>query len=127
MLVLWLAAWEIGGQNIAHDIVDMDNDSRLSARTTLTVKGVRESVFFLVAACGMAFFGGVTIYVLSGLSSGWIYPAAAVLAGWFLIMDPSRKLYLNQEPANALRLFNRASYVPLVFLIITAISCVTSN
>ncbi|MEJ2717507.1 MAG: UbiA family prenyltransferase, partial [Deltaproteobacteria bacterium] len=42
VLFLWLAAWEVGGQNIANDIVDKEDDERVSARTTATVKGLQE-------------------------------------------------------------------------------------
>ncbi|MGA9752282.1 MAG: UbiA family prenyltransferase, partial [Acidobacteriota bacterium] len=50
VLFLWLAAWEVGAQNIANDIVDMEDDARVSARTTVTIKGVPESVFVMLGA-----------------------------------------------------------------------------
>lgn len=125
LLVLWLAAWEIGGQNIANDIVDMDNDSKVSARTTLTVKGLKESVFYLVAASGMTFLGSVAIYFFAGKAVGLLYPVGAPILCWLLIIKPARDLYMDAKPLTASRLFNRASYLPLTFLALTAISCVT--
>lgn len=123
VLALWLAAWEIGGQNIANDIVDMENDAKVSARTTLTVKGLQESVFYLIAACGMTVFGSIAIYFLSGSGVGWLYLPGAIILGWYLILGPAKALYLNPGPPMAARLFNRASYLPLAFLIVTALSC----
>ena len=47
-MFLWLACWEVGGQNIANDIMDMEDDSRVGARTMLTVLGLanRSSSFW---------------------------------------------------------------------------------
>lgn len=122
VLFLWLAAWEVGGQNIPNDIVDMDSDKRVSARTTLTVKGVRESTFRVVAAASMAALGGIAIYWPAGTGLGWIYPAGAAALGWKLLLEPARELYYNPCPATAAALFNRASYMPVAFLVLTVVS-----
>ncbi len=127
ILILWLASWEIGGQNIANDIVDMDNDSRVNARTTLTVKGLKDAIFYLVLASGMAFLGGLAIYAVSGQGVGWLYPLGAGFLGWYLIIGPARDLYMEPEPVTASRLFNRASYLPLAFLVLTTISLFVSR
>jgi 4-hydroxybenzoate polyprenyltransferase len=122
LLLLWLAAWEIGGQNIANDIMDMDDDAKVAARTTSTVKGVPESVFRIVSAVSMAAFAGVAIYVSAGKGVGTIYPFGAAVLGWFLLIQPARNLYYDPGPSTAAMLFNRASYMPLGFLILTAAS-----
>ena len=123
VLALWLAAWEVGGQNIANDIVDMDNDSKVCARTTLTVKGLHESIFYLVVANGMAFFGSLAIFALAGNGVGWLYPLLAGVVSWFLILEPTKSLYFNPGNQAAARLFNRASYIPVALLSITVLSC----
>jgi 4-hydroxybenzoate polyprenyltransferase len=122
VLFLWLAAWEMGGQNIANDIVDRDDDLRVSAKTTSTVKGVQESVFRLLTAVSMAAFGGFVIYWWAGTGVGRFYPLGALLLGWYLLLGPARALYYNQEPSAAASLFNRASYVPVSFLALIMIS-----
>jgi 4-hydroxybenzoate polyprenyltransferase len=124
VLFLWLAAWEVGGQNIANDIVDMDSDTRVAAKTTPTVKGIPESVFRMLCAASMAVFGGVVIYWLAGSGLGRWYPLAAALAGWWLLMEPARQVYYDPIPRNAARLFNRASYLPLTFLLLAVMSIV---
>ncbi len=126
ILILWLASWEVGGQNIANDIVDMDNDSKVQARTTLTVKGLKDAVFYLVVASGMTFLAGLAIYAVSGKGVGWLYPVGAACLGWYLIIRPAKVLYMEPVPVTAARLFNRASYLPVAFLILTAVSFVVS-
>jgi 4-hydroxybenzoate polyprenyltransferase len=122
IIFLWLAAWEVGAQNIPNDIVDMEADERVAARTTLTVKGVRESVFRMVAAVSMAAFGGVAVYWVAGSGIAWIYPLGAAALGWELLLKPARELYYNPGPAEAASLFNRASYMPLGFLVLAVLS-----
>lgn len=122
LLFLWLAAWEVGGQNIANDIVDMEADERVSARTTLTVKGVSESIFRMLSAVSMAVMAGVAIYWLGGASLGLIYPLGAAILGWKLLLAPARDVYYHPGPETAAALFNRASYMPLSFLILVVLS-----
>jgi len=122
VLFLWLAAWEIGGQNIPNDIVDMEADERVAARTTLTVKGVQESIFRSVAAVSMAAFGGVAIYWMAGPGIRWIYPLGAAALGWKLLVEPARNLYYDPGSAKAAVLFNRASYMPVGFLALAVLS-----
>lgn len=124
LLILWLASWEIGGQNIVNDIVDMDNDSKVQARTTLTVKGLKDAVFYLVLASGMTFLGGIAIYSATGRGVGWLYPLGAALLGWYLIVRPARDLYMEPTPVTAARMFNTASYLPVAFLLLTCVSIV---
>jgi len=119
VLFLWLAAWEVGGQNVANDIVDMEEDRLVSARTTATVKGVPESVFILVAAVSMAAFGGTVIFWPAGPGVGWLYPIGAVVLGWILLLEPARAVYHDPGPPTAAALFNKASYMPLGFLLLT--------
>jgi len=122
MLFLWLSAWEVGGQNVANDIVDMKDDTLVAARTTATVKGLRESVFILVSAAAMAAFGGVAIHWFAGAGIGWLYVPGAAVLGWMLLIDPAREVYRDPGPRTAAALFNRASYVPVAFLILVVVS-----
>jgi 4-hydroxybenzoate polyprenyltransferase len=122
VLLLWLAAWEVGAQNIANDIVDMEDDRRVNARTTATVKGLQESVFLLIAAVSMAATLGVVIHFLSGPGVGGLYPIGAVLLGGVLLIGPARAVYYRPGPETAASLFNKGSYVPASFLALTALS-----
>ncbi len=122
VLFLWLAAWEVGGQNIANDIMDMNDDAKVAARTTSTVKGIPESIFRIVSAVSIAVFAGLSIYSLAGTGVGMLYPLGAALLGWWLLIRSARNLYYDPSPGAAALLFNRASYMPLGFLLLTAAS-----
>ncbi len=122
LLFLWLAAWEIGGQNIANDLIDLEADDRVGARTTVTVKGVPESVFRVVVAVSIAAFTGLAIYWFAGTGLGPVYPIGAVVLGWLLLLQPARTLYYAPGPVASARLFNRASYMPVSFLVLIVLS-----
>ncbi len=122
LLFIWLAAWEIGGQNIANDIVDMEDDAKVQARTTLTVKGMRESVFIMIVAVSMAVIAGVFAYRLSAGTLGALYPIGAALLGWFLLLQPARAVYNNPGPETAARLFNWAGFMPPAFLVLITLA-----
>lgn len=126
MLVIWLGAWEVGGQNIVNDIVDMEEDSRVGAKTTLTVKGLQESVFRVIAAVSIAAISGVVIYSVAGQGVGWLYPVGAAALGWVLLLEPARRLYYEPGRATAASLFNKASYMPASFLVLTVVSMYAS-
>lgn len=122
LLFLWLAAWEIGGQNIVNDIVDVEDDVRVSARTTLTVLGMQEAVFVLLAGVSMAVLSGIAIYWLAGKGIGPFYLIGAACLSWKLLLQPAREVYYDPNPATAAALFNKASYMPLGFLVVALIS-----
>jgi len=122
ILCFWLAAWEVGAQNIANDIVDMEDDARVSARTTLTVKGMPESVFVMLAAISMAASAGIALYWMAGNGVGWLYPIGAVLLAWKLLLEPARRVYYHPGPVAAASLFDKASYMPVGFLLLVVIS-----
>ena len=122
MIFLWLAAWEVGGQNIANDIVDKEDDTRVGAKTTATVLGTQESVFRLLVAIGMAAFGSVAIYWVAGNGLSVFYPIGAAVLAWLLLLGPARRLYYAPATDTAAALFNRASYLPVSFLGLTVVS-----
>jgi 4-hydroxybenzoate polyprenyltransferase len=122
VICLWLAAWEVGAQNIANDIVDMEDDARVSARTTLTVKGMPESVFVMLIAIAMAVSAGIALYWMAGNGVGWLYPIGAAVLAWKLLLQPARHVYYHPGPASAASLFDKASYMPVSFLVLVVIS-----
>ena len=121
-MFLWLACWEIGGQNIANDIIDMEDDIKVSARTTLTVLGLKESIFLMLVAVSMAAFAGVAIYFVAGSGVSLVYPFGAAILGYLMLLRPARYVYESPGVETATSLFNRASYMPLSFLILTVVS-----
>lgn len=121
-MFLWLACWEVGGQNIANDIIDMEDDIKVGARTTLSVLGLKESVFIMVVAVSMAAFAGVAIYFVAGSGISPLYPFGAAILGYLMLLRPAKCVYESAGVETATSLFNRASYMPLSFLILTVAS-----
>jgi 4-hydroxybenzoate polyprenyltransferase len=119
-IFLWLAAWEIGGQNVANDIVDFEDDVKVLARTTATTLGLKKAVFVLVSAASMAAIMGLAIYWHAGAGVGIIYPIGAIILGWKLLIEPAREVYYNPGRTSAAALFNKAGYLPVSFLALTA-------
>lgn len=122
ILVLWLAAWEVGGQNVANDILDMEEDRKVGARTVATVLGIQDSAFLATAASSMAALAGIAVFWFSGPGVGWIYPVGVALLSWKLLLEPARGLFRHPGPASAAALFNRSSYLPLGCLVIAVCS-----
>jgi 4-hydroxybenzoate polyprenyltransferase len=118
IILLWLAAWEVGGQNIANDIIDMEDDEKVFAKTTLTVKGMRQSIFMIVAGSSAAMACSIAAYWISHNEIGFLYTIGAILLNWELLLKPARKLFGDPTRENAATLFNKASYMPLCFLIL---------
>ena len=93
LLVLLLAAWEVGGQNIPNDMIDGEEDARVHARTTLTVKGIPEAVYRLVAAASMAAVCGLAIYWVAERESAGYIPSEQRLWDGRLLLEPARNVY----------------------------------
>jgi 4-hydroxybenzoate polyprenyltransferase len=127
LIFLWLAAWEVGGQNIANDFVDMNDDAKVSAKTTITVVGIHESVFIMIVAVSLAVCAAVAAYWLARGDLGVIYVPGAALLGWILLLEPVRGVYRDPGPKTAAALFNKASYMPAAFLILSIISIAFSR
>lgn len=108
--------WEIGGQNIPADWFDLELDKRQGAKTMCVVLGTERA-----ARVSLWTLGATTILagLLLTLSPARL-PLALVLAAtavnaWIM---PLPALTLMREPTrqSASRLFNRASYFPVVML-----------
>lgn len=123
LMVAWLIAWEIGGQNIPADWNDVEEDRRVGARTIPLVFGE--------AVAGRV----VVIALLATLALGWFLPqvAAAELGlglrfqlgmlaiGVILLLVPGIQLLRSHEGRRAARLFDRASLYPLALLALVTV------
>ncbi len=78
----------------------------------------------LVVAMSIAAVGGFVVYWFAGERVGRLYPIGAVILGWKLLLEPARAAYQKPVPETAAALFNKASHVPLAFLILTAVSMI---
>jgi 4-hydroxybenzoate polyprenyltransferase len=116
LLFFMLFFWEIGGQNINNDWVDIEEDRILRA-TTFPLR------FGLARTSKVILYSLLTTLVLSALlfsllstKSRFVGLAASLISGSYLLLLPAYRLYMTQDRLYAGVLFNRASYYPLALL-----------
>ncbi len=121
---LWLFFWEIGGQNVPNDLIDLDEDTRLEAATLPVRFGVDGSVTIIVCSLVTAVVMSAMLFLLTPANLSPIYFAGALPAGIILLMIPAFHLYRQRTPESASTLFNRSSYYPLTMFAIIFLSAV---
>jgi 4-hydroxybenzoate polyprenyltransferase len=102
----FLALWEIGGRNIAHDLSDLESDASLGIRTVAAVYGPAAAAH-VTAVAAAATLGAVALLPM---------PLPAVLLalafGAWALVAPAVALVRRPTPAQALAYFNRGSLFP---------------
>ncbi|MBW1982165.1 MAG: UbiA family prenyltransferase [Deltaproteobacteria bacterium] len=121
---LWVALWEIGGQNIPNDLVDMQEDSRLGGKTIPVVYGTSSAVMIILTALLASVILGLGIILFSPLPQKWLYGAGALLSGVFLLLLPFHKFVNSRDLKQAVNLFNKASLYPVGILCTTVLCLV---
>lgn len=121
LMVAWLVAWEIGGQNIPADWNDVEEDRRVGAKTIPLVFGPRIAGAVVVIALAATVILSLFLPVMSPLALGWKYRIATLVIGVLLLVLPGYRLFVSRDGRCAARLFDRASWYPLAQLaVITA-------
>lgn len=119
IIFLWVLFWEIGGQNIAADWNDIEEDKRVHAVTIPLVFGpnIAGSIALVMLSLNVA-----TSYFLmfvSNISLPFYYGIATVVIGIILLILPGIDLWRHQgDGRKAARLFDRASYYPFANLVL---------
>jgi 4-hydroxybenzoate polyprenyltransferase len=113
--------WEIGGQNIPNDWIDLEEDRRMGARTVIFQFGPRRAGEFILGSLIIAVVASMALFALAGLPSGSIAFSAVLAAGVFLLLIPAAKVYRTHARESLMALFNRASWYPLVLLIVVLV------
>ena len=116
MLFFWIFFWEIGGQNIANDWTDIEEDRRFQAQTIPLRLGLRRAAILSVACLAAALFFNLFVLWASPLPMQGVFLILAVLINLFLLLKPALNLADSLARGDAMRLFNRASYYPLAML-----------
>ena len=122
VLFLWIFFWEIGGQNIPNDWIDLREDLRLRAQTIPVRFGLAGSIRLIAASLLLAVAMSMVLFWATPNRPGYQYLAGSLLAGILLLLRPAYRLYKGESPQNAVALFNRASYYPVVMLFVVLIS-----
>jgi 4-hydroxybenzoate polyprenyltransferase len=122
VLFAWFFFWEIGGQNIPNDWIDLEEDQELQAKTIPVRFGPRASMSIifssLIAAVGL----GAAMYWVLPAGLGMLYPAAAILGGFYFLLLPAYHLSRTKASREISLLFNRASYYPVFMLLMIILS-----
>ncbi len=121
VLFLWLFFWEIGGQNIPLDWIDLEGDKHFKVNTIPIRFGPERTGAFILWANIISVFLNVFLFgwVLKTLE--WPVIMASFFVGLYLLVFPAFQLYRKKGRSYATRLFNNASFYPLLLLIITVI------
>ncbi len=119
LLFFFIFFWEIGGQNIPADWHDLDADRSGQAQTLPVRCGSQRSCQTILGSLIISLLLLPPLLLVSPLRfSGWLV-TLAIGAGVYLLILPAVRLYRTRNRAQAIALFNQASYFPLVLLLLT--------
>lgn len=116
LMVAWLLAWEIGGQNIPADWNDVAEDRRVGAKTIPLVFGPRVAGNLVTIALLVTVVLSLFLPLMSPLALGWRYRVLTLAIGFFLLLLPGFRLLRSRDGTLAARLFDHASLYPIAQL-----------
>jgi len=108
--------WEIGGQNVPNDWIDIEEDVRFKAQTIPIRCGVDQANVIIFGSIILAIVLSGVLLILSPMTFELPFIIAFAFAGFYFLLLPTIKLYRSEESALAMILFNKASYYPLAML-----------
>jgi 4-hydroxybenzoate polyprenyltransferase len=126
-LFLCLFFWEIGGQNIPNDWTDLETDSRFGAKTVPARLGTHRSSLIILGSILLALPLNTAVFQLSPVHYPPIYLITALTAGVYLLLLPALRLWGSRSRQDAMTLFNRGSYYPLLLMGIVLIKAVMNS
>jgi 4-hydroxybenzoate polyprenyltransferase len=124
LLFAWIFTWEIGGQNIPNDWTDIKEDRYFKAKTIPIYLGTRRAGIISVICLVITLFLSMALIWASPVRLNTLLWLSVVAANAALLLWPAQRLAGSRDRADAMSLFNRASYYPLIMLCIILISLV---
>jgi 4-hydroxybenzoate polyprenyltransferase len=125
LLFLWFYFWEIGGQNVPNDFLDIREDRILKATTIPVHFGPSLTKGIIIVSLIITMLLNIILWNFSPMPGPRLIPvAAAFCTGLYLLILPARRLYRTEGQGEAMALFNKASYYPLTMLIIAGVDVV---
>jgi 4-hydroxybenzoate polyprenyltransferase len=121
LLFLMLFFWEIGGQNIPNDWSDMDEDRRMQAKTIPVRWGVQAANGLILTTITLTLCMIVVLFYISRDRYGFIYLIISLVFSFYLLLLPALQLNKTREKAQAMVLFNKASYFPPALLAVVVL------
>lgn len=126
VLFLWIFTWEIGGQNIPNDWVDIEEDRLFNAQTIPVRLGTQRAGIISVAALVCTLFLHLALFWLSPIEFSGIYLIGAVAINAALLLWPALCMAEGRKRRQAMALFNLASYYPLTTLVLVLVCLIQS-
>lgn len=121
LLFLLLFFWEIGGQNIPNDWVDIEEDKQFKALTIPVCYGLQASRVIVLVTLVLALGLNLVVFYYSQVDFLIIYVIISFTVGGYLLLLPAVKLSQTLRVSDAMALFNKASYYPPALLVIVLI------
>ena len=121
LLFLLLFFWEIGGQNIPNDWMDIEEDKQFKALTIPVCYGLQASRVIVLVTLVLALGLNIVVFYYSQVDFLIIYVIISFTVGSYLLLQPAVKLSKTLRVSDAMALFNKASYYPPALLVIVLI------
>ncbi|MHB8843072.1 MAG: UbiA family prenyltransferase, partial [Candidatus Aquicultor sp.] len=122
LLFLWVFFWEIGGQHLPNDWMDMEEDRLVQAKTIPVVLGTTWANFIIFPSLLLVVVLSGVLIGVSPLGKGFLPMAVSLGLGVYLLLLPGYRLIKTGARSQAAILFNRASYYPLAVLTVISLS-----
>jgi 4-hydroxybenzoate polyprenyltransferase len=121
LLFFLIFFWEIGGQNVPNDWIDIEEDVRFGARTIPIRFGVEQANVIIFGSIILTVILSGVLLILSNIVFELPFIIAFAFVGFYFLLLPTIKLYRTEESSHAMMLFNKASYYPLALLAVVVI------
>lgn len=118
LIILFHFMWEAGGQNIPNDYTDIDGDSQVRAMTLPIKFGRRFAGQLILLALIVSVLSVLMLFRISPAGFGFMSYLAVLAWSSYLLLLPAWTLNRSCAGRDAMTLFNRASYYPLLLLLI---------
>jgi 4-hydroxybenzoate polyprenyltransferase len=122
LLFLWVFFWEIGGQHLPNDWIDLEEDRSVQARTIPVELGTTWAVSIIFPSLLLVVILNGVLLGVSPLGKAFVPFAASLGLGVYLLLLPGYRLIQTRARPQAVILFNRASYYPLAVLAVISLS-----
>lgn len=122
LLFLWVFFWEIGGQHLPNDWMDMEEDRLVQARTIPVELGTTWTNLFIFPSLLLVVALNGVLIRLSPLRGEFMALAVCLAVGVYLLLWPGYRLLITRARPQAALLFNRASYYPMAVLAVISLS-----
>ena len=105
----------------------METDSRFGAKTLPIRLGAHRSSMIILGSILLTLPLNTAVFQLSPVRYPPIYLIAALTAGVYLLLLPALRLWVSLSRQDAMTLFNRGSYYPLLLMGIVLIRAMVDS